>query len=483
MIIENYLKTFGKQPEKTKAAGSTPNFVQGHGPGGTFSLPGLDQFVFSALLWPHLGLARRLPFRLSNDTNPLYGIITGATATSGNNPVNECDDPPVAGEVKMGTISLPFGRLSLQTKTVNIEHIGERINRSEFFDLNLIGGMDVAGNAAIPSLPTGRGNIRRVMQNEAEKAIVELAIGWATRFSKLCYTGNPTNNTAGGGYKEFYGLESLVNTGYQDAQTGVAMPAADSIVHTLAGDVTDPNVDIVGVIQDIVFRLLHISTQSGLGVPRLVFAMPRSLYYRLTEVWAYYYWSRAANDLTFANNVRINLGAEGITNLRDTMRAGIQEGNGTLFVDGIPFDVIIDDAIPQTNLGNGQFSSDIYILPLAVQNGAVPSLYMEFFNFASPNGTLEAAQLLGGRDAYMVTDNGAYLWHKKPPTNLCTEVAAWSRPRLVLRTPYLAARITDVRWKPVTEHERSPYPGDDYFVDGGSSDRSGYGPSYYPPTA
>ena len=84
-----------------KAAGSTPTGVPGHGAGGTFSYPGLDRMVFNAMLLPHLGLQRALPLVVSNETNPLFGIMTGVTGTSGSQPSGVCDNFKSSGLMKL----------------------------------------------------------------------------------------------------------------------------------------------------------------------------------------------------------------------------------------------------------------------------------------------------------------------------------------------------------------------------------------------
>ena len=81
----------------TKAVSSTPNATYAHGPSGLFSSPGLSQPVFSAMLLPRLGLQELLPVRPSRDMNPLFGIMTGVTASTGSEPTGVCDDPPLTG--------------------------------------------------------------------------------------------------------------------------------------------------------------------------------------------------------------------------------------------------------------------------------------------------------------------------------------------------------------------------------------------------
>jgi len=467
--------------EAYKAVSSTPSSIYGHGPGGTFSHPGLSQQVFNATILPHLGLQAKLPVRVVQDTNPLYGILTGVTATSGTNPTGECDDPKTAGLAKLCMHSAVFGRISLQTRVFDIEHAGERTNRGEFLDLSLMGNPVLETGA--PNMP-GFANANNALRNEAAKALFELGASWAREFAHINYDGTPTNNTAGGGYKEWYGLEVLINTGYQDAESGEACAAADSIVESFGdNDITDNSADIVGKIQDISFRLRHIAYRAGLGATKWCLVMPLGMFYRLSEVWSYYYYTRALDSLTFNSVTNVNITGEQVTKLRDQFRGNLETRQGQfLLIDGQRYDVILDDAIPETETAPGQFSSDIYIVPLTVLGGT-PVTYMEYYNYDAPGGSMDLARVMAPGDSYYTTDSGMYIWHKKPPTNLCVQLAAWSRPRLIVRTPYIAARISNVVYSPLTQHERSPFTDSGYFVNGGRTSRIGYGPSFYSPTA
>jgi len=466
-----------------KAVSSTPSGNFGHGPGGTFSVPGLDRFVFNAMMMPHLGVQGRLPLNVRNDTHPEYSILTGVTASSGSQPSGACDNFKTAGLAKLCTYSPPFGRYGLDTTVVNIEHAGEVTNRGEMVDLQLIGDPTAAtvnASGVFPQVPINGSPL----QNESAKRLFELAASFADEYSHIFWDGSPLNNV-GDGYHEYYGLETLVNTGYRDSITGVACPAADSIVWSFGNNaVTDASANLVGKVQHILFRLRHIASRANLGAVRWVMAMPLGLFYKLTEVWSYYYITQAIAGLTFNSSVSVNVGGADATALRDQMRGDMETRTGQfLFVDGQRIDVWIDDAMPVTEVTPGVFSADIYILPVTVRGGTQPVLYKESFNYATPGGSMEVARMFTPGDSFFTTDAGTFLWHRKPPTNYCVQLSTVTRPRVILRTPYIAARITDVSWTPETEHERSPFTSNSYFVNGGMTSYEGYFPSFYSPTS
>lgn len=466
---------------RMKAVSSTPSTTWAHGPGGVASAAGLSQNVFNAMLLPHLGLQRTLPVRRSNEMNPLYGIMTGVGANSGSNPTDVCDDFPSAGLTSLCMHSAVFGRIGLQTEVMNIDRAGQLTNRGEFLDLNL-NGNPISNGAGVPTIPGA--SAQAALQNEGQKKAFELAASWATTYAPLLYTGNPTNNTSGGGYKEYYGLEALVNTGYQDAQTGEPCAAADSIVESFGNNlISDANSDLVGKIQDIFFRLRHLASRAGLGQVRWQITMPLGMFYRLSEVWAYYYLTRAIDGLTFNTAVDVNIDGADVSQLRDQMRGNLTTRTGQfLMIDGQRVEVILDDAIPEIEVTPGVFTSDIYIVPMTVLGGT-PVTFMEAINFDIPGGAMDLARRMAPEGVFYTSDNGTFLWTRKPPTNWCVQLMGMTMPRLVLRTPYLAARITNVAWAPLTQHERSPFTTNAYFAGGGQTNLLGYGPSFNAPTS
>lgn len=464
---------------RTKAVGSTPTATYAHGgKGGLFSAPGLSRPLFTAMVLPSFGLASALPVRSSNETNPLFGIITGVTASSGDEPEGVCDDPPTAGLAKLCTHTFAFGRLSRQSKVFDIDRVGKIINRSDFTDFQVMGNpFDVALG---PTVPGGAVTPAEIARSEVAKSMFELATAWSRDFAKLTWTGNPTNNTAGGGYAEFYGLESLVNTGYRDALTGIACPAADSIVRDFNGlDVHTSPDTAVKWITNTYRNLKFLARKAGLEPVRWVLAMTFGMFYELTDVWPMSYLTYR-NVITMGSNTAFVQTSEA-EKMREEMRGDLYNYSGQfLLIDGQRVPVVIDDTIPETDLG-GAFRSDLYFIPLTVL-GQVPVTYWETFNYEAA-GTIDFARAFAPGDTYYTSDGGRFLWHKKPPTNFCVQLLAKTEPRLLMLTPYLAARLENLDYQPI-EHERSwetTVPS--YYKDGGRTEQDTTVPSYYSPTA
>lgn len=458
---------------------STVTGVNAHGRGGLFSSMGLSKQIFGAFVLPQRGLAARLPVRFSNETNPLYGLITGVTASSGSNPTNMCDDPKPAGTMKLCTHSFVFGWLSRSSRVFDIKTAGHVINRGEFTDLIVQGGLNPE-SGMVPTLPGGPG-LTSAASRSVMKALYELGVSWMVDFARLVYTGDPANNTAGGGYKEFYGLDKLINTGYRDAETGVLCPAADSIIESFNLQIQTNATAIVRRISNIYRRLKYLASHANLAPVKWVLSMSNTLFYELTEIWPIAY-STTANTVV-PTNATLFVQDEAKLRMRDDMRGDMENYVGQyLMIDGERVEVIIDDAITETQAAGGLWNSDIYFVPMTVL-GNTPVSFWEHFNFEGPGAAIEMASIMAPNGFYSASDGGRFLWERKAPNNGCVQVNVWTEPRVMLLTPYLAARLTDVLYTTVGK-ERAWDPADaSFYVNGGRTAGDTTDPSYYSPTA
>ena len=449
----------------TKATQMPPVGPYMHGPDGMWSYPGLERPVISTRVQPR-GLAGMLPARANNSMNPLYPYLTGFVDGSGSNPNATCDDCPTPGPMKNCFQTATFGRYCYQTRTIDITRMGQIINRGEFTDLMLwnqpltdTGGLTTPGSADM--------NIN--LNNEASIRFAEIGVAFQNKLMKQVWDGNPTNNSAQGGYKEFTGLDILIGTGKRDAVTGQTCPSLDSLMvaYNAAVDATGAN-NIVNTLTYTMRSLMSLASRTGLDPVRWAIVMREELFYEITAQWP-------CNYLTYRcvtmNSGVANLDVGDAIAMRDAMRQG-----SYLVIDGKRVDVILDDAIDAT--GTTTFTSDIVILPLTVQGNKAVTFW-EYFAWNGPNAalaaeTLRAAPLMSN---YYWTDGGQYIWHLKPPVNWCVQWIGAIEPRVILLTPHLAARITGVQYTPLMT-PRQPFSTDPKYVNGGVTSRT-TAPSFY----
>lgn len=485
MLAQQTMQQYGGMARK--AVSSTPTGTYGHGmigniPGGAaglFSFPGLEPEIVNAMVMPKLGLLDLLPSRTTIYDEPLYGLMTGVTASTGSEASGVCDDPPVAGLMKLCVHKFLMGRMSRMSRVFDIDRAGRFVNRSDFNDLTLIGNPLAAGpNPYVPQLP-GNGAPALAVRSEIAKALFELGVSFGRDFADVVYTGSPTNNTANGGYKEPYGLDILINTGYRDAETGTACPAADSIISSYGNAAVETTgVAFVNRVTAIYRNLKYNASRMGLAPATWVLAMPWSLFYQVTEVWPCAYLSYRCTNLQTGTTQFVDSATQ--IQMRDDMRGDIFTGTGQyLLIDGQKVPVVLDDGIAETVVAGASFRSTIYFVPLRIL-GNRPATFVEYINYDGPMGAMEMASVIAPQGSYFTTNGGRYLWHRKPPTNFCVQMLAKTEWRVILETPQIAARLTGIQYTPVMK-ERSWDPANtSYYVDGGSQTRSG--PSYFSPT-
>jgi hypothetical protein len=477
-------------------APGTPSNVYAHGPGGLLSPQGLRPGLANAMILPGLGLLARLPARSSNETNPLSGIFTGVTATTGDEPSTRCDDPPTAGQAKICTQQRTFGWFGRRSRELRLDRFGLIINRGEFTDMMLVGNPFMAADVPAPAVPNA-GNAAAMINTEYGKLAFELAVAMLRDSACDVYTGNPSNNSgvAGDSGREYYrGLDLLINTGYQDAVTGQACPAADSIVRDFNNanitTNTTAQMDIIRETTYILRNLKYIAARAGMAPVQHVLAMRWGLFYELTSIWPCAYQTYRCSMT--GTNMAKNADSMALNRMTDDMRGDQDNRTGQyLLVDGQRIPVIIDDCPTETETAPGVFSSDIYFVPITVRGGGSNApvseggnlaTYIEYANFDREMGPMFGARMMAPPGVYETAVGGRFLFHRLFPDYMCVQIAGFMQPRLMLETPYLAARLQNVGYTPLI-HEREPFTSDAYFVDGGRTDFLGFGPSYYPPVS
>lgn len=442
----------------TKAVGTPPNATYLHGSTGLLSTPGLSANIVSAMPVPR-GLQSMLPVRLSVETDRIVGILTGMTASSGSEPSAACADFPQAGSFKLCQQVMPFGRIGRETQIVQVDRAGDLVNRGEFLD-HTVANNPFAGNDAM--LPF---NARDFLRNEAANKLAGLAFALWRDYARLIYTGNPASTAGSAGYIEYNGLDKLINTGYQDAVTGIACPAADSLVESFAdANVSDDPSNTVLRITEMYNALSYRAQQLNIDVQWKLVG-PYGLFYALTRIWPCAYPTDRCN---VSGNFQGNIDVMDATRMRDDMW-----NNEYLLINGVRVPFVIDDATELTSVSAGLYESDLYFVPFG-NVGGEPTIYMEYRDMRASNPVIEAMTSAGD---FQVLGGGRFLLHKKPPTNECVQARLIARPRLILRTPFLAGRITDVRFTTYIA-SRSPFPGDATFYNGGNTAYPA--PSFYP---
>jgi len=170
-----------------------------------------------------------------------------------------------------------------------------------------------------------------------------------------------------------------------------------------------------------------------------------------------------------ATNYQVNIDGASLVEERNSIRQGM-----TINLNGENVRVVVDDGIPESNNANdancaaGEYASDVYILPIRYLGGR-PAMRIEYKDYRFFSGEIAATDDLiagfyrpspDGRFSYSLVRDGR-----------CFKIQAETEPRIILKTPQLAARIQNVKYVPL-QHLRDPDPDSSYFFKGGVSSRS-----------
>ena len=456
---------------------STGNLI--HGVGSLFGgvAVGIDREVISAMMhWT--GVAEHLPRVGVRTMEVLLPFITGVDPTSSTEPSDECGDC-ISGETEACIQHFPTGRVCRETQTMTPDRIIERLNTGDI-DLTLLNDQLGSESPWHPGDSFGSMGGAQLMQVATAWALLfELPPLFMGSLGPMVYGGNPANNQ-GNGYREFRGLDLLINTGFVDAFTSTACRALDSDIKNFAYQ------DVVSAVSPSFHEILEMAA---------AYVMRNAVGQRLApvqwavlmrpELWQIYsglvptqaVMAALMNQMAILPaRMQINMDGAAIVRERDTLRQQMQ-----IPLNGRMYPVILDDGINEINddtdsdnaLIPGEYASDVYLLPRTFL-GNRPATKIEYKDFRFLSGEVAATDGLIG-DFYKPSPDGRFCW-TWVKNGWCFKVQAKIEPRIILKTPQLAARITNVKYVP-QQHMRVPDPDSPYFYKGGVSFRAPH--TYY----
>lgn len=466
-IIETYQRQMSGGGIHTKAPTTVNTAPLLFGDGGLFNTPGLERDIITAYVRPH-GLETKLPKLASITENPIFGSITGIQGDGASPATDPCDDNP-SGFLKGCNLTAQFGRLAFDTNTIEFDKVMLQVNRGVTTDLTLRGrllgmtDMNPQGlsDSDVLDIVTAAEMVKvgMLMQRGNNSGSVGL--------NRQLWQGAIANNTSGGGYKEFPGLDAQIATGQVDANTGVACDAMDSDVKDFNFnniDGTDGN-DIVEFLSMVEFFEVKGASDMGLDPVEWILALRPEAWQELTAIWPIAYnTNRGASAAN--NSAEVNVIGNTMIEQRDRMRRSM-----TIDINGRSYPVVTDTGIAETtnitngNVPAGQFASSIYFVPLTI-TGGFPVTYIEYVDYR--RGARDIALLRNNNHFW--TDRGIFSWALEQ-IKWCYKLSLKTEQRVILRTPQLAARIDNVLYAPL-QHLRDNDPNSPYNVNGGTSLRS-----------
>lgn len=435
-----------------------------HGPSGVFNEPGVNRDVWMITPRP-MGLASRLPFVRSQFVREMYEYVLPVTAGTGSEPANDCAAGPNPGDATVGFMWLPFGKVIRTTPVIDVNRVGELINRAEPLDLNVIN----ADGDPSPFIPDPARN-PNFLNSELGLKYFTLGIEIERVVEADVFTGNSdSNNPATTGREFFNGLDRLLNTGHVDAKYGSPLTALDSLIINWSGGFFNGTVTLNGQAADMV-TTLSATLNYLIARARLTNSLPVSwgiamrydLFYALTAMWPCSYLTNGC-VVTGTNLISV-LGSEQVA-MRDEMRTG-----EFLWINGQRYPVFITDQISETTSA-GKRVSNVYVIPLSARGRS--TAFFEYFDMENEM-LREFTNLIPGQ--IWASNNGLFLWNVER-TRFCLDLTAKTRPRLIITRPDLGARITNVGYNAVIPTNTSG-PSDLYALAAGVTTGS-YGNGLY----
>lgn len=461
--------------QRLKDSGTTGLAISPHGYNALFNNFGVEPGIPTTYIGPR-GIEQWLEARghvqMSQYLNPVFGILTGQTDSSGDDATAVCsEDVPIPGDLKMCHQTWPFGEFTMKSKPIRVDSAGALINRSEPIDLKLLNNPFGDANKIVPSGSTN------FFRNVLSKAVVELTNDFKRRWARLPWTGTPlsaTYNVDGALGNQYNGLERLVSDSYQDVFTQLACSAANSYIDSFSGIMQNGAASYVRNMVETYRMRKYLAEQLFINDVELAFFMRYQAFLSFTDVWPCSYETyRCYTAAPEGTSVVLDMSSVENNKMRQEMRDGMY-----LLIDGVKVPVVIDTTMNETNIGNGNFESDVYLLPIRSATLGGQLLYMEYFNYRGPFGMQDIISQLGPQDEYRVSPDGRFAIFFMGGTAFCKQVMIRTRKRLILRAPFLAARLQDAQYS-VYQHEREWEPGTSFYEDGGST--SFTGPTYESP--
>jgi hypothetical protein len=422
--------------------------------------------VISAMMhWRGIGeLLPREPVRTIEQFLP---FITGVEPTSSTEPTTECGDC-ISGESEACIQHFPTAKVCRETKAMTLQKAIERLNRGDI-DLNLLNDQLGSDSPWHPGQSfTTQGEIMQVAT--AWALLFELPPLFMHALGPMTYTGNPTNNN-GNAYREFRGLQLLVNTGFVDAFANVTCPALDSDLKDVnyANVKTATNPSFIEVLEMAHYYVRNNARGQRLDPVTWVVVMRPELWQIVSSLMPFQSILATMMSATIPASYSVDIDGGSLVRERDAIRQGM-----TLNLNGENVRVVLDDGIPEDNNANnanldaGAYASDVYLLPIRYLGGR-PAMRIEYKDYRYFSGEIAATNdMIAG--FYQPTPDGRFSY-SLVRDGRCFKIQAETEPRIVLKTPQLAARIQNVQYVPL-QHLREPDPDGSYFFKGGVSTRA-----------
>jgi hypothetical protein len=409
--------------------------------GGLFADAALENPVVNAMMQPGQSIANVLPVESTVLVERKWGFITDIAEETGDAPDAPCDDSPTVGDVSAAFMQFDgFARKSSQSKTGELDAIIEKANKGVPDDLFFLG--DIRGQSVLPTAEQLKSS-NFIYMGAINQSILKIARQAERWLKDKVWTGDPTNDTPNGGYKEFYGLQTLISLplsgNYVDHPfvsgvdpNNMLNPQIEDFGGAAIGSATSIYEYMEGLMDNVINLVESIggNSFSGYWVMRREHWTAIKRY--LPAERAYYMAAMGAS---------LNYDVQGGMQLMSEMQSIAT--NRRLPIGDTNFPVIVDQGIPATSEAGPpanpkQIMADIFFVITYVDN--VKATFLAYKDYSQLGEPLVPDEILAGAGW---TDGGRF-HYVVDRTKRCFVIDGKVEPQLLTRFPQGCIRLTDV---------------------------------------
>lgn len=420
-----------------KAAGTPSEHAYLYEEGGLFGRADGPASLINAMVGP-IGIESALMW-VGTDTEKEFVDALTDIVESGSEQSSACGNC-VSVSLRACAQLYCFGRFCRQTEELQFDRLGVRDNVNVPVKV-LFGNLtDAQNNVLIRNGET----ITDAFMLQTRAAAYALRL----KNSAMIWTGNPSNDI-GRVYREYTGLQMLVNTGKYDAYTQALCEALDSFLLNYGNNAvqSDGAFAITNWFRRMVLQFMRRAQGAGMdwNTAEMMIAMTPNQWDCIARAYAC-----SGIDLCSVSGSAAQLTASA-----DQARARYEEylARMALPIYGKWYPVVLDSQIPEnTGQANG-VCSDIYFLTKRINGEEV--LYGQYQDFNQTYGRVRQELVsMFGSDDIAITDGGRFAVIRDNERG-CFDIQILTKPRIVARMPWLLGRIRNVCCGVVGE----PLPG------------------------
>lgn len=410
-----------------KAAGTPSEHAYLYESGGLFGMCNGPATLINAMVGP-IGIESVLTWVGTDTENEFVDALTDIVESGATEQSTACGNC-ITVSLRACAQLYCFGRFCRQTEELQFDRLGIRANANVPVKL-LFGSLtDAAGNVLLNQGAT----ITDAFLLQSRAAAYALRL----KNSTMIWTGNPGNDI-GRVYREYTGLQMLVNTGKYDAYSQILCDGLDSFLLNYANNAVQSSgaFAITNWFRRMVLQFQRRAEGAGLdwNTAEMFIVMTPNQWDCVARAYAC-----DGVDLCTVSGANIQ-----ITSSADQARGRYEDylGRMALPIYGRWYPVVLDSQIPETTGQANGVCSDIYFLVKSINGEEVLFGQYQDFNMTYGKTRNELVSMFGSDDI-AITDNGRFALIRDN-TRGCFDVQILTKPRIIARMPWLLGRIRNV---------------------------------------